>query len=93
MADLTESIRKFLEEISVNELEERVVDYVVREVGNGRKLEDALHAPKAAAGNDELMLAAARAVPQLEPGAYFLSEIPLSAMWGEMMAKAHRDWL
>lgn len=41
----------------------------------------------------QVMLAAARAVPQLEPGAYFLSEIPLSAMWGEMMEKAHRDWL
>lgn len=45
MADLTEGIRKFLEELSTNELEERVVDYVVREVGNGRKLEDALSDP------------------------------------------------
>lgn len=41
----------------------------------------------------QVMLAAARAVHQLEPGAYFLSEIPLSAIWGEKMDKAHRDWL
>lgn len=45
MADLTESIRKFLEEISTDELEERVVEYVIREVGNGRKLDEALHDP------------------------------------------------
>lgn len=45
MADLTESIRKFLEDLSTDELEERVVEYVVREVGNGRKLEEALHDP------------------------------------------------
>ena len=45
MSDLTEKIRKFLEEVSTNELEERVVEYVVREVGNGRKLQDALHDP------------------------------------------------
>jgi diaminopimelate dehydrogenase len=41
----------------------------------------------------QVMLAAARALPQLEPGAYVLSEIPLSAMWGEKAKKAHRDWL
>jgi len=41
----------------------------------------------------QVMLAAARAVPQLEPGAYFLTEIPLSAIWGEKVDKAHRDWL
>lgn len=45
MADLTESIRKFLEEISTDELEERVVEYVIREVGNGRRLDEALHDP------------------------------------------------
>jgi len=45
VADLTESIRRFLEDISTDELEERVVEYVVREVGNGRKLEDALKDP------------------------------------------------
>ena len=45
MADLAASIRAFLEELSANELEERVVEYVVREVGNGRKLEEALNDP------------------------------------------------
>ena len=45
MADLTESIRRFLDDIATDELEERVVEYVVREVGNGRKLEDALRDP------------------------------------------------
>ncbi|MEY4705765.1 MAG: hypothetical protein RL042_1970 [Nitrospirota bacterium] len=41
----------------------------------------------------QVMLAAARALPQLKPGAYLLTEIPLSAMWGEKAEKAHRDWL
>ncbi len=45
MASLSESIRSFLEDLSVDELEERVVEYVVREVGNGRRLSDALHDP------------------------------------------------
>jgi hypothetical protein len=45
VADLTESIRRFLEDIATDELEERVIEYVVREVGNGRKLEDALKDP------------------------------------------------
>ena len=40
-----------------------------------------------------VMLAAARALPQLESGAYFLTEIPLSEMWGERAEKAHRVWL
>jgi diaminopimelate dehydrogenase len=41
----------------------------------------------------QVMLAAARALMQLESGAYFLTEIPLSAMWGERADQAHRDWL
>jgi len=41
----------------------------------------------------QVMLAAARAIPRLEPGASVLTEIPLSAMWGERAEKAHRDWL
>jgi hypothetical protein len=45
VSDLTESIRRFLEELSADQLEERVIEYVVREVGNGRKLEDALNDP------------------------------------------------
>lgn len=45
MAGLSDSIRSFLKELSTDELEERVVEYVVREVGNGRKLDEALHDP------------------------------------------------
>lgn len=45
MSDLADKIRKFFDEISTDELEERVIEYVVREVGNGRKLEDALKDP------------------------------------------------
>jgi diaminopimelate dehydrogenase len=39
------------------------------------------------------MLAAARALPQLEPGAYDLSEVSASALWGEQAAKAAQGWL
>jgi hypothetical protein len=45
VAGLSESIRAFLRELSTDELEERVVEYVVREVGNGRRLDDALRDP------------------------------------------------
>lgn len=41
----------------------------------------------------QVMLAAARALPELEPGAYMLTEVPLNAMWGERAEKAQRDWL
>jgi diaminopimelate dehydrogenase len=41
----------------------------------------------------QVMLAAARALSDLEPGAYSLSDIPLSALWGERSEKAERDWL
>jgi hypothetical protein len=42
---VTDSIRKFLQELADNPLEERIVEYVVREVRNGRKLADALNDP------------------------------------------------
>lgn len=42
---MTESIRKFLQELADNPLEDRIVEYVVREVRNGRKLADALADP------------------------------------------------
>ena len=45
MAGLSESIRAFLEDLSNDELEERVVEYVVRAVGNGRRLDEALRDP------------------------------------------------
>jgi diaminopimelate dehydrogenase len=38
------------------------------------------------------MLAAARALPDLDPGAYSLSDIRLSACWGERSEKAELDW-
>ncbi|MGZ8382293.1 MAG: diaminopimelate dehydrogenase [Nitrospira sp.] len=41
----------------------------------------------------EVMLAAARALPDLNPGAYSLADIPLSALWGELADKADREWL
>lgn len=41
----------------------------------------------------EVMLAAARALPDLDPGAYSLAELPLSALWGERADKAEREWL
>jgi diaminopimelate dehydrogenase len=41
----------------------------------------------------EVMLAAARALPDLDPGAYSLADIPLSALWGERADKAEREWL
>lgn len=42
---LVESLQKFLDEIAADAVEERVVDYVIREVRNGRKLADALKDP------------------------------------------------
>jgi hypothetical protein len=44
-AKLTESLRRFLQDLSTDAVEERVVEYVIREVRNGRKLQDALNDP------------------------------------------------
>ncbi|MCS6291468.1 MAG: diaminopimelate dehydrogenase [Nitrospira sp.] len=41
----------------------------------------------------QVMLAAARAIPQLEAGAYVLPEVSLTALWGERAEKAQREWL
>jgi len=41
----------------------------------------------------QVMLAAARSLPPLDPRAYALTEIPISAMWGEKAEQADRDWL
>ena len=41
----------------------------------------------------EVMLAAARALPDLDPGAYSLADVPLSALWGERAARAEQEWL
>jgi diaminopimelate dehydrogenase len=41
----------------------------------------------------QVMLAAARALPHLEAGAYSLADVPLGMLWGERADKAERDWL
>lgn len=46
-----------------------------------------------AAVTAEVMLAAARTLPALEPGAYSLFDLPLSALWGERSEKAEQEWL
>ena len=45
MATVADKIKEFLDEIAIDAVEERVVEYVIREVGNGRKLTDALNDP------------------------------------------------
>lgn len=42
---LQQSIQKFLDDMSIDVVEERIVDYVVREVRSGRKLSEALNDP------------------------------------------------
>ena len=46
-----------------------------------------------AAMTAEIMLAAVRALPDLEPGAYSLFDIPLTALWGERSRQAEQEWL
>lgn len=45
MASVAEKIHEFLNEISIDGVEERVVEYVIREVRGGRKLTEALSDP------------------------------------------------
>jgi ribosomal protein L17 len=45
VATIAEKIHEFLNEIAIDAVEERVVEYVIREVQNGRKLTDALRDP------------------------------------------------
>lgn len=40
-----------------------------------------------------MMLAAARALPGLSPGAHSLLDLPVSALWGEQAPTAERIWL
>ncbi|MCX7831753.1 MAG: hypothetical protein N2440_02505 [Actinobacteria bacterium] len=42
---LSEIIMKFFEEMAVDVLEERVVQYIIRELKNGRKLQEILKDP------------------------------------------------
>jgi hypothetical protein len=39
------SVRQFFEDLSENPVEEIVIEYVIREVGNGRKLSEVLDDP------------------------------------------------
>lgn len=45
MSTIQDKLKEFLDEMAVDAIEERVVEYVIREVRNGRKLADALHDP------------------------------------------------
>ena len=45
MASVADKIHEFLNELAVDAVEERVVEYVIREVHAGRRLTDALDDP------------------------------------------------
>lgn len=45
MATIAERIQEFLNDIAIDAVEERVVEYIIREVRNGRRLTDALQDP------------------------------------------------
>lgn len=45
MASISDKLRVFLDDLATDALEERVVEYVIREVQNGRKLTEALKDP------------------------------------------------
>ena len=40
-----------------------------------------------------MMIAAARSLPQLKPGAHSFLDLRLSSLWGEQHKKAEREWL
>ena len=45
MSSVADKIHEFLNEMAIDVVEERVVEYVIREVHNGRRLTDALNDP------------------------------------------------
>ncbi len=45
MATVVERVQAFLDELALDVVEERIVEYVIREVRNGRKLGDVLNDP------------------------------------------------
>lgn len=45
MSSVTDKIQAFLNELAIDVVEERVVEYVIREVHNGRRLTEALTDP------------------------------------------------
>ena len=42
---ISDKLKDFLDDLATDAVEERVVEYVIREVHNGRKLTDALNDP------------------------------------------------
>jgi len=45
MSTMAEKVQTFLNDLALDGVEERVVEYVLREVHNGRRLSDALNDP------------------------------------------------
>ena len=45
MSTIAERVKALLDDLATDELEERVVEYVIREVHNGRRLTDVLNDP------------------------------------------------
>ncbi len=45
MATLAEKLQRFMDDLATDAVEERVVEYVIREVQNGRRLSEALKDP------------------------------------------------
>lgn len=45
MPTLAEKLQRFMDELATDAVEERVVEYVIKEVQNGRKLSEALKDP------------------------------------------------
>ena len=45
MPTISERVKALLDELSTDEAEQRVVEYVIREVNNGRRLTDVLTDP------------------------------------------------
>ena len=41
----------------------------------------------------QVMLSAARAIPQMKPGCHALWEVPVSALWGDEWAHAAKEWV
>lgn len=45
MASINERLKKFIDDMAVDVVEERVIEYVVREVHNGRRLMEVINDP------------------------------------------------
>ncbi|MGB4442281.1 MAG: hypothetical protein WBJ62_08670 [Coriobacteriia bacterium] len=65
MPGVTEKIQAFLNDLAVDVIEERVVEYVIREVHNGRRLTDALADPYVKNRLSEERLAGVLETPEL----------------------------